>query len=139
MDFNYAKKPVPIEEVEPASEIVKRFKTGAMSFGAISEEAHETMAIAMNHLHGKSNTGEGGEDSSRFHIGKDGIDRNSAIKQVACDERVSDERKGDSDQDGAGGQAGRGRPPSGSEGLSVGGEGSPFDAGGVTDLPTAAP
>ena len=83
MDFNYAKKPVPIEEVEPASEIVKRFKTGAMSFGAISEEAHETMAIAMNHLHGKSNTGEGGEDSSRFHIGKDGIDRNSAIKQVA--------------------------------------------------------
>ena len=59
MDFNYAKKPVPIEEVEPASEIVKRFKTGAMSFGAISEEAHETMAIAMNHLHGKSNTGPG--------------------------------------------------------------------------------
>ena len=60
------KKPVPIEEVEPASEIVKRFTTGAMSFGSISKEAHETLAIAMNRIGGKSNTGEGGEDEARF-------------------------------------------------------------------------
>ena len=59
-------KPVPLEEVEPASEIVKRFATGAMSFGSISKEAHETLAIAMNRIGGKSNTGEGGEDEERF-------------------------------------------------------------------------
>ena len=69
---------VPLEEVEPASEIVKRFKTGAMSYGSISEEAHTCMAIAMNRLGGKSNSGEGGEDPSRF-----GTEKNSAIKQVA--------------------------------------------------------
>ncbi|MGI6117775.1 MAG: glutamate synthase large subunit [Bilifractor sp.] len=78
MKFVPQQDPVPLEEVEPASEIVKRFKTGAMSFGSISREAHETMAIAMNTLGGKSNTGEGGEDPSRF-----GTIRNSAIKQVA--------------------------------------------------------
>ncbi len=61
MDFKYAKEPVPMEEVESVDEIVKHFKTGAMSYGSISQEAHETLAIAMNHLHGKSNTGEGGE------------------------------------------------------------------------------
>ncbi len=70
--------PVPLEEVEPAEEIVKRFNTGAMSFGSISREAHETMAEAMNRLHARSNTGEGGEDPSRF-----GTVRNSAVKQVA--------------------------------------------------------
>jgi glutamate synthase (NADPH/NADH) large chain len=70
--------PVPIEEVEPASEIVKRFCTGAMSFGSISREAHETLAIAMNRIGGRSNTGEGGEDPERFRD-----ERNSAIKQVA--------------------------------------------------------
>ena len=69
---------VPLDEVEPASEIVKRFKTGAMSYGSISEEAHTCMAIAMNRLGGKSNSGEGGEDPSRF-----GTEKNSAIKQVA--------------------------------------------------------
>ncbi len=69
---------VPIEEVEPASEIVKRFKTGAMSYGSISEEAHTCLAIAMNRLGGKSNSGEGGEDPARF-----GTEKNSAIKQVA--------------------------------------------------------
>ncbi len=69
---------VPIDEVEPASEIVKRFKTGAMSYGSISEEAHTCMAIAMNRLGGKSNSGEGGEDPKRFNT-----ERNSAIKQVA--------------------------------------------------------
>jgi glutamate synthase domain-containing protein 2/glutamate synthase domain-containing protein 1/glutamate synthase domain-containing protein 3 len=70
--------PVPLEEVEPAASIVKRFATGAMSFGSISKEAHETLAIAMNRIGGKSNTGEGGEDEARF-----GTERRSAIKQVA--------------------------------------------------------
>lgn len=74
---------IPIEEVESAEEIVKRFKTGAMSYGSISKEAHETLAIAMNRLHGKSNTGEGGEDLDRMVIGADGLNRCSAIKQVA--------------------------------------------------------
>ena len=83
MDFNYPKKGVPIEEVEPVESIVTRFKTGAMSYGSISKEAHETMAIAMNHLHGKSNSGEGGEDLDRLTIGPDGLNRCSAIKQVA--------------------------------------------------------
>ncbi len=83
MDFNYAKKPVPIEEVEGVDSIVTRFKTGAMSYGSISKEAHETMAIAMNRLHGKSNSGEGGEDKERLTIGPDGLDRCSSIKQVA--------------------------------------------------------
>lgn len=71
--------PVPIDEVEPVSEIVKRFNTGAMSYGSISAEAHETLAIAMNELGGKSNTGEGGEDSDRLHDPR----RRSAIKQIA--------------------------------------------------------
>jgi len=74
---------VPIEEVEPASEIVRRFATGAMSFGSISKEAHETLAVAMNRIGGKSNTGEGGEDESRFRPDPDGSLRRSAIKQVA--------------------------------------------------------
>ncbi len=75
--------PVPIEEVEPASEIVKRFSTGAMSLGSISTEAHETLAIAMNRLGGRSNTGEGGEDPRRFAPDDNGDLRRSAIKQVA--------------------------------------------------------
>lgn len=82
LDFKDA-KPVPLEEVEPASEIVKRFVTGAMSFGSISREAHETLAIAMNRIGGKSNTGEGGEDPARFLPDADGSLRRSAIKQVA--------------------------------------------------------
>ncbi|MDB4637302.1 MAG: glutamate synthase large subunit [Planctomycetaceae bacterium] len=75
--------PVPIEEVEPAAEIVKRFCTGAMSYGSISAEAHETLAIAMNRLGGKSNTGEGGEDYARFEPMENGDSKRSAIKQVA--------------------------------------------------------
>ena len=75
--------PIPIEEVEPWTEIVKRFKTGAMSYGSISKEAHENLAIAMNRIGGKSNSGEGGEDSARFIKEKDGTWKNSAIKQVA--------------------------------------------------------
>jgi glutamate synthase domain-containing protein 2/glutamate synthase domain-containing protein 1/glutamate synthase domain-containing protein 3 len=78
-----AEKPVPLEEVEPATNIAKRFCTGAMSHGSISKEAHEAMAIAMNHLGGMSNTGEGGEDPKRYEPRDDGNDLNSAIKQVA--------------------------------------------------------
>ncbi len=83
MDFNYPKQGIPLEEVESVEEIVTRFKTGAMSYGSISREAHETMAIAMNTLKGKSNSGEGGEDLERLTIGQDGLNRCSAIKQVA--------------------------------------------------------
>ena len=74
---------VPINEVEPVSSIVKRFKSGAMSFGALSQEAHETIAIAMNSIGARSNSGEGGEDRRRFKVGKDGLNRNSRIKQVS--------------------------------------------------------
>ncbi len=77
------RQPVPIEEVEPAAEIVRRFSTGAMSFGSISREAHETLAIAMNRLGGKSNTGEGGEEPERFRPLPNGDSKRSAIKQVA--------------------------------------------------------
>jgi len=75
--------PIPIDEVEPWTEIVKRFKTGAMSYGSISKEAHENLAIAMNRIGGKSNSGEGGEDPERFKKENNGICKNSSIKQVA--------------------------------------------------------
>jgi glutamate synthase (NADPH/NADH) large chain len=82
--FEFRKaNPIPLEDVEPASEIVKRFATGAMSFGSISKEAHETLAIAMNRIGGRSNTGEGGEDEARFQPDANGDLRRSAIKQVA--------------------------------------------------------
>ena len=84
MDLKYADQPIPLDEVESVESIVKRFKTGAMSYGSISQEAHETLAIAMNQLHGKSNSGEGGESDERLKdAGKTGINRCSAIKQVA--------------------------------------------------------
>ncbi len=83
LDLKPAGPPVPLNDVEPASEIVKRFATGAMSFGSISKEAHETLAIAMNRIGGKSNTGEGGEDEKRFVPDANGDLRRSAIKQVA--------------------------------------------------------
>ena len=79
MDFDYPEQGVPLEEVESVDSIVKRFKTGAMSYGSISQEAHETLAVAMNRLHGKSNTGEGGESDDRL----ESPERCSAIKQVA--------------------------------------------------------
>ena len=82
-EFKPAGAPVPLEEVEPAAEIVKRFATGAMSFGSISKEAHETLAIAMNRIGGRSNTGEGGEDEVRFKPDPNGDLRRSRIKQVA--------------------------------------------------------
>ncbi|MEA4893264.1 MAG: glutamate synthase large subunit [Peptococcaceae bacterium] len=82
-DFNYPQEGVPIGEVEAVDSIVRRFQTGAMSYGSLSDEAHETLAIAMNRLRGKSNTGEGGEKEERFVMGPDGLDKNSAVKQVA--------------------------------------------------------
>jgi glutamate synthase (ferredoxin) len=82
LDFKPA-TPVPLDEVEPAAAIMRRFKTGAMSYGSISKEAHETLAIAMNRIGGKSNTGEGGEDADRYQPLPNGDSKNSAIKQVA--------------------------------------------------------
>ena len=83
MEFKFAETPVPIEEVEPAASIVRRFSTGAMSFGSISREAHTTLAIAMNRIGGRSNTGEGGEESDRYKPLPNGDSMRSAIKQVA--------------------------------------------------------
>ena len=83
LEFKDAAEPIPIEEVEPVKEITRRFKSGAMSYGSISKEAHETLAIAMNRIGGKSNTGEGGEDPERYVLDSNGDSRNSAIKQVA--------------------------------------------------------
>ncbi|WP_209120970.1 glutamate synthase large subunit [Alkalihalobacillus sp. BA299] len=81
--FDPNRKSLPIDEVESVDSIVRRFKTGAMSFGSLSKEAHETLAIAMNRIGGKSNSGEGGEDSSRYTVDKNGENRRSAIKQIA--------------------------------------------------------
>jgi len=84
LEFKFAETPVPIDEVESVESIVKRFKTGAMSYGSISKEAHESLAIAMNRIGGRSNTGEGGEDSERYvWTNERGDSKNSAIKQVA--------------------------------------------------------
>ena len=89
LDFNWAdassggQGAIPLDEVEPAKEIVKRFATGAMSYGSISKEAHETLAVAMNRLGGRSNTGEGGEDPVRYQLEPSGDSKNSSIKQVA--------------------------------------------------------
>jgi len=83
MEFRSTRPAIPLEEVEPVVTIVRRFKTGAMSYGSISQEAHESIAIAMNRIGGKSNTGEGGEDPERYFVAANGDSRNSAIKQVA--------------------------------------------------------
>lgn len=82
-DFEKAEKKIPLEEVESVESIVKRFKTGAMSFGSLSQEAHETLAIAMNRLGGRSNSGEGGENPERYQVDANGDNRRSAIKQIA--------------------------------------------------------
>jgi glutamate synthase domain-containing protein 2/glutamate synthase domain-containing protein 1/glutamate synthase domain-containing protein 3 len=83
MQLKYEAQPIPVDEVEPVEAIVRRFKTGAMSYGSISKEAHEALAIAMNRIGGKSNTGEGGEDPARYTPEPNGDSKNSAIKQVA--------------------------------------------------------
>ncbi len=83
LEFKFAANPIPIDDVEPVDSICRRFKTGAMSYGSISQEAHEALAIAMNRIGGKSNTGEGGEDPARYHPLPNGDSKRSAIKQVA--------------------------------------------------------
>ena len=113
-------EPIPIDEVEPVSSIVHRFSTGAMSYGSISVEAHETLAIAMNSIGGKCNTGEGGEDPERLHDPHGA----RAIKQVASGplrrhQRVPRQRRRPADQDGPGRQAGRGRPAARPQGVPV--------------------
>src|SRR5206468_10827208 len=82
-DLKFAPHPLPLDEVESVESIVKRFKTGAMSYGSISQEAHEALAVAMNRIGGRSNTGEGGEDPARYVLEPNGDSKNSAIKQVA--------------------------------------------------------
>ena len=79
LDFNFAETAIPLEEVESVESLVKRFKTGAMSYGSISKEAHEALAIAMNRIGGRSNTGEGGEDPARYVLEANGDSKNSAI------------------------------------------------------------
>ena len=119
-----ARPPVPLDEVEPVSEIVKRFATGAMSYGSISAEAHETLAIAMNRLGGKSNTGEGGEDPERYvpaaqrrlqALGHQA----GGLGPVRRHQRVPRQRRRPPDQDGPGGQAGGGRPAARAQGVPV--------------------
>ena len=124
---------MPIDEVEPVESIVRRFATGAMSYGSISQEAHETLAIAMNRLGGKSNSGEGGEDPDRYRTDPNGDWRRSAVKQVASarfgvtsEYLVNCERS--PDQDGAGREARRGRSAARLQGLSVDRQGAALDA-----------
>ena len=117
LELKKADKPVPLEEVEPAKEIVKRFATGAMSFGSISKEAHETLAIAMNRIGGKSNTGEGGEDEARFKPDANGDlapQRHQAggLGALRRHHELPGQRRRAADQDGAGRQARRRRPAS---------------------------
>ena len=144
LEIRKGRKPIPLELVEPAKEIVKRFCTGAMSFGSISKEAHETLAIAMNRIGGRSNTGEGGEDPARFKRDANGDSRNSAIKQVASGRfGVTANYLANAveiaDQDGPGGQAGRGRPAARPQGRQLHRQDALQHAGRRPDLAAAAP
>ena len=139
-----ALRPVPIEEVEPVEAIVRRFKTGAMSYGSISQEAHEALAIAMNRLGGKSNTGEGGEDPARYELEDERRlqelrDQAGRVGAVRRHERVPGQRPRAPDQDGPGREARRGRPAAGLQGLPVDREDPALDAGRGPDQPAAAP
>ena len=143
LDFKSDRTPIPIEEVEPAEAILKRFATGAMSYGSISQEAHETIAIAMNRLGGKSNTGEGGEDPARYQPRcqrRLAPQRHQAgrLGPLRRHERVPGQRRRPADQDGAGRQAGRGRPAPGAQGLSLDREGPPLDPRRDADFAAAA-
>ena len=136
--------PVPIDEVEPVAEIVKRFATGAMSYGSISKEAHETLAIAMNRIGGKSNTGEGGEDADRYVPDANGDLRRSRdqagrVGPLRRHERVPRQRRRPADQDGAGRQAGRGRPAARAQGVPVDRQDPALHAGRRPHQPAAAP
>ena len=117
------REPIDIDEVEPVSEIVKRFSTGAMSYGSISQEAHETLAIAMNRLGGKSNTGEGGEDADRLYDPeRRSRDQAGRVGPLRRHLGVPHQRRRHPDQDGAGREARRGRPAARQQGLPVGGQ-----------------
>ena len=138
LDFNYPKKGIPLEEVESVDSIVTRFKTGAMSYGSISKEAHETLAIAMNRLHGKSNSGEGGEDIERLDT-----DRCSAIKQVASGRFGVTSRYLVSAQEiqikmAQGAKPGEGGTPAWRKGISMDCQDPSFNAGCESDLSAAA-
>ena len=135
-----ARKPVPLDEVESVASIVKRFTTGAMSYGSITQEAHETLAIAMNRIGAQCNTGEGGEDVDRL-LDPDAPQRHQAgrIRPVRRHQHVPHPRRRHPDQDGAGRQAGRGRPAAAGQGLPVDRPHPARDRGRRPDLAAAAP
>ena len=144
LELKTAATPVPLDEVEPVASIVKRFATGAMSYGSISQEAHETLAIAMNRLGAKSNTGEGGEDPARYTPDANGDSRNSAIKQVASARfGVTSEYLVNAEdlqiKMAQGAKPGEGGQLPGSQGLSVDREGPLCDARRRPHLAAAAP
>ena len=121
LEFKFLPEPIPIEEVESAKEIVKRFTTGAMSFGSISKEAHETLAIAMNRLGAKSNTGEGGEDPGAIRAAaqrrfEEQLHQAGRVGAVRRHEPLLGECERTADQDGAGRQAWRRRAVAGPQG-----------------------
>ena len=137
-------RPISINEVESVDSICRRFKTGAMSYGSISKEAHECLAIAMNRLGGRSNTGEGGEDAERFKPLPNGdelplVDKAGCIGQVRRDNQLPCQRRRNPDKDGTGRKARRGRPASGRQGISVGSQDAPLHARRAADLPAPAP
>ena len=137
------REPVPLEEVEPAADIVRRFSTGAMSFGSISREAHTTLAIAMNRIGGKSNTGEGGEEADRFRPLPNGEfdalgDQAGGLGALWRHDRVPRQLGHDADQDGAGGKARRGRPASRPQGRRGDRQGAALDPRRRPDLAAAA-
>ena len=145
MDFDYTgRTPVALDEVEPVESIMTRFNTGAMSYGSISREQHECLAIAMNRIHGRSNTGEGGEDPARETPLPNGDSKKSAIKQVASGRFGVTSRYLRSAieiqiEDGPGRQARRGRPPARQEGLPLDRGGAPVHARRRPDLAAAPP
>ena len=126
-------------EVEPATEIVKRFKSGGMSLGALSPEAHEGLAVAMNRLGGKSNTGEGGEDPARFADERALVDQAGRLRPLRRDDRVPDQRRRDPDQGRPGREARRGRPAARPQGRRLHRRPAPLDARRDADLAAAAP
>ena len=144
LKFKEGLAPVPLDEVESVESICRRFKTGAMSYGSISREAHEALAIAMNRIGGKSNTGEGGEDPARFIPDENGdspLQRHQAggFRPLRRYRRVLSQCQGDSNQNGAGRQARRRRSASGAQGLSLGSQGPLLHAWRRPDFSPAAP
>ena len=144
IELKPAGQPVPLDEVEPVETIFKRFATGAMSYGSISQEAHETLAIAMNRIGGKSNTGEGGEDPARYQPRSQrrlAPQRHQAggLGPLRRDQRVPRQRRRSADQDGPGRQARRGRPAPRPQGLPVDRQGPLRDARRGAHLPAPAP